>query len=87
MEESVEERSDSRRVAEQFPPVINGPIRGDDGGRSLMSPHDEFEQFFRGVGGEFSHGEVIDDEQWNSQHGVVKFFDGVLDSGVGNFFE
>ena len=46
MQEAVEERGDRGGVAEEFAPVIDGPVGGQDRGRALVTPHDEFEQVF-----------------------------------------
>src|SRR5215813_13270263 len=68
MEQSVEEPGDGGRIAEEFAPVLDGTIRGDQGGRLLVPAHHELEQILgRGLR-EFAHPEVVDDEQRDGRH-------------------
>ena len=63
MEESVEQRGDGGVIPEEFSPVIDGPVRGEDGGGPFVAAHDELQEIFGGGVRELAHAEVIDDEQ------------------------
>ncbi len=45
MEQSVEERGDGGGVAEEFPPVLDGTIRRDQGRRFLIPAHHELQDY------------------------------------------
>src|SRR4029453_13852034 len=42
VEQAIEEGGDGRGVAEQFPPVLDGTVRGDERRRSFVAAHDGF---------------------------------------------
>jgi hypothetical protein len=48
MEQAIEERADGGDVAEEFPPVLDRPIRGEERADPLVPPLDEFEEIFGG---------------------------------------
>ena len=60
MEQAVEERGDGRGVAEELPPVLDGAIRGEDRGGTLVASHDELEEVLGGGVGQLAHAEVVD---------------------------
>src|SRR5262249_15435235 len=63
MEQPVEEPGDRGRIAEELAPVLDGTIRGDQGGRLFVSSHHELEQILgRGLW-ELAHPEVVDDQE------------------------
>ena len=63
VEQAIEQRRDDDRIAEQFGPVLERPIRRDDGGRLFIAAHQDFGEFVAGVGGEFAQEEVINEEE------------------------
>ena len=63
MEQSIKERGDGRRVAEELAPVVDGSVRRQQRRGAFVTPHDHFEQVFGGSVRELPHAEVVDDEQ------------------------
>jgi hypothetical protein len=61
--ESVQERRDGWRVAEEFWSVLQGTVRRDDRRGAPVAAHDNLEQVFGGRSGEFAHAEIVDDQQ------------------------
>ncbi len=63
MEQSIEQRSDGRGVAEELAPVLAGAIRGDQRRSPFVAPHDDLQEILgRGVGQPF-HPEIVDHQE------------------------
>ena len=87
MQEAVEECGDRGGVSEQLPPVVHGPVRGEQCGRPLIAAHDELEQIFSGGVGQLAHAQIVDDEQRDgAQLGEIGLA-GVGERGLGELFE
>ncbi len=82
MLEAVEERGDRGRVAEEFAPVIDGPIGRQDGGCALVAAHDELEQVFGARVRQLPHAEIIDDQQGHGRD--VALLDRRMSEGLGH---
>ena len=63
MEEPIEERGDGGGIAQQLPPVVDGSVGGEQRRRPLVATDDDFQEIFGGRVREFSHPEVINDQQ------------------------
>ena len=63
VQETIEHGGNGRGVPEQSPPVIDGPVRGDEGAGAFVASHDEFEEIFGCRVRQFAHAEIIDDQQ------------------------
>src|SRR6266576_182208 len=46
VEEAVEHGGEGRAVAEQFSPVLDGAVRGDQGAGAFVAAHDDLQQLF-----------------------------------------
>src|SRR5271156_4246622 len=65
MHEGIEECRNRRRVAEELWPIVERPVRGENRRCTFVAPHNDLEQILGGIGGQFTHPEVVDDEQRN----------------------
>jgi hypothetical protein len=63
MEETIEYGSHGGDIAEQFAPVLDGTVRGQQGAGAFVTTHDDFQQVFGCCEREFAHTKVIDDQQ------------------------
>src|SRR3972149_4298990 len=63
MHEAIEERRDHHHVAEEPGPILERPVRGDDGGGLFVPSHEHVGQFVACLGGELAQEEVVDQEQ------------------------
>ena len=68
VEQAIEHRRDRGGVAEQPPPIVDGPVRGEECARALVAAHDQLEQILGRGGGELAHAEVVEDEQGHAGH-------------------
>ena len=48
MEKPIEHRGDSGGITQEFAPVFNGSVRGEDRARPFVAAHDDLEQIFGG---------------------------------------
>ena len=87
VQEAVEEGGDGRGIAEQLPPVVDRPIRGEERARAFVPAHHELEDIFGGRGRELPHAEVVDDEQRHG--GEIGQEDPArpVERGVGDLFD
>jgi hypothetical protein len=46
VQEAVEHGGDGRAVAEQFPPVLDRAVGGDQSARAFVTTHDDLQQLF-----------------------------------------
>ena len=73
MHQPVEKGRNGRRVTEELRPIVKWSIRCKNCRCALVAPHNDLEQILGSVGGEFSHPEIIDDEQRNLAEGCDRF--------------
>ena len=62
MQQTIEERGDGGRVAEELAPVIDGTIRRQQCRRAFVATHDQLKEICRGGVRQLAHAEVIDDQ-------------------------
>ncbi len=62
-QQPIQDGRNSGRIAKNFPPVFNRSVCGDDICALMVSAVKNFEQIFRGVRSEFSHAELIQNQQ------------------------
>ena len=86
-EQAVERRGDGGGVAEQLPPVVDRPVRGEHRGGAFVAPHDELEQVLGGGVGQLAHTEVVDDEQGHAGQLDQVALAGVGERGLGELPE
>lgn len=60
---TVEHGTDGSGVAQQFSPVLDGAIRGQDCAGPFVAPHDDFQQFLGCSQWQFAHAQIVDDQQ------------------------
>ena len=87
MQQPVQHRSHCGAVTQQLAPVINRPIGGEKCTRSLVSAHDDFQQFLGGRERQFFHAEIVDDKQGNRGEQFHVFFSFAIERGIGQFFK
>ncbi len=87
VEEPVEEGRHGGGVAEEFAPVVDGSVRGQDRGRAFVAAHDHFEQIFGGGGGQLPHAEIVDDQERDGTEIRDHRFAGPIERRVGELFE
>jgi hypothetical protein len=68
-------------------PVVDGPVRGEEGARALVAAHDELEQILGSAGWELAHAEVIDDEQRHGGHAGEVLLARPIERRIGELFE
>ena len=87
MQETIEQRGDRGRVAEQLAPVVDGSIGREQRGGALVAAHDQLQEIFGGGVRQFPHAEIVDDQQ---RHGREIRQDGLaraVQRRVGEFLE
>ena len=87
MEEPIEERGDGGGIPEQFPPVVDRPVRGEQRARPLVAAHDELEEILGRGGRELPHAEVVDDEERHGGELGHLLAPGAVEGGVREFVE
>src|SRR6476660_3336832 len=87
MEEPVEHRRNCGRIAEQLAPVFDGPVRCQQRAGAFVTAHDDFEEFFGGGWREFTHAEVVDDQQRDGGEQFHAFLSRAIQSSFCNFGE
>ena len=63
MDEAVEDGVGEGRVAEQFMPLSQGKLAGDEGGARGVAVFEEFEEVAAVLGVELGEAEVVEDEE------------------------
>ncbi len=63
VQQAVEERRDGGRIPQELAPIIDGTIRRQQRRRPFVAAHDQLEEVFSGRVRQFTHAEVIDDQQ------------------------
>lgn len=63
VKKTVEHGTDGSGVAQQFSPVLDGAIRGQECAGPLVAPHDDFQQFLGCSQWQFAHAQIVDDQQ------------------------
>ena len=63
MQQAIEERGDGGRVSEELAPIIHRTVRCQERRRAFVAAHDELEEIFGRRVREFTHAQVIDDQQ------------------------
>ena len=62
MEEAIEHGGDGGAISQQFAPVVDGSVRGEQSTGALIASHHDLQQFLGGGDGQLAHTEIIDDE-------------------------
>ena len=63
MQQAVQHRSDRGCIPQQLSPILDRTIGSQQGTGTLISSHDDLQQFFSGSEGQLAHSQVIDDQQ------------------------
>lgn len=63
VKKTVEHGTDGSGVAQQFSPVLDGAIRGQECAGPFVAPHDDFQQFLGCSQWQFAHAQIVDDQQ------------------------
>src|SRR3977135_3259113 len=63
MHEPIEERGDGRSIAEHLRPVFQRSVRGNHRRGTLVATHNDLQEIFGGVHRQFTHSDIIDDEE------------------------
>ena len=61
--EAVEQRCGHKNIAELLRPVIEGMVRGDDGGEFLVATHEHVGEFIAGVWQKLAQEQIVDHQQ------------------------
>ena len=91
VEQAVEHRGDGGGIAEEFAPVLHGPVRSEQGRGLLVAAHHDLEEILGGGVRELAHPEIVDDEQGDGGDGGDEVLPGagelrlreILDEDVG----
>ena len=87
VEQAVQHGADRRHVSQQLAPVLDGTIGSQQRTGALVASHDNLQQIFSGGQRQFTHAEIIDDEQGHGSEGLQVFFPSTVDDGVGQLIE
>src|SRR2546427_7183810 len=87
VEEAIEERADGGDIAEELAPVLDRPVRAEQGADPLVAALDELEEVLGRGGRELPHAQVIDDEKGDSRELGHALAAGAGEGGVGGFLE
>src|SRR5947207_13913438 len=87
VEEAIEERADGGDIAEELAPVLDRPVRAEQGADPLVPALDELEEILGRGGRELPHPQVIDDEKGDSRELGHALAAGAGEGGVGEFLE
>ncbi len=87
VEKPIEHGGDGGSVAEEFSPILDGTVRGEEGAGALVTSHDELEKVFGGCGRELFHSEVVDDQERYGRQHLDVFLASAVERGVSEFFE
>ena len=60
VQQPVQHGRDRGAVSQQFAPVIDGPVRGDERAGSLVPTHDDFQQLLGRGERQLPHAEIVD---------------------------
>lgn len=85
MQQAVEHGADGGGIAEQAAPVFHRAIGSQQSAAAFVAAHDDFQQILGGGVGQFTHSEVVEDEQRNGGDGDHIFFTRTAGYGVGQF--
>ena len=85
--QSVQDRGDGGAFTHQLPPVVNGPIRGQQRAGQLMAPHDDFQRFLVRGWRQLAHPEVVNDQEGDCRQILHKGLMCAIDGGFGNVVE
>ena len=87
MQQAVEHGADGGHIGEQFAPVIDGAVGGQQSAGALVAAHDDFEQVLGSGLRQLTHAEVVDDEQSDSSDRLHVLLARTVDSGLGQLFQ
>src|SRR2546428_1325282 len=87
VEEAIEERADGGDIAEELAPVLDRPVRAEQGADPLVAALDELEEVLGRGGREFPHAQVIDDEEGDGRELGHPLAAGAGERGVGELLE
>src|SRR2546423_4886471 len=85
VEEAIEERADGGDIAEELAPVLDRPVRAEQGADPLVAALDELEEVLGRGGRELPHAQVIDDEKGDSRELGHALAAGAGGGGAGGF--
>ena len=87
VQKPVEHGADGGGVAEEFTPVVDGPVRGEQGAGPLVAAHDDLQQILGSRVRELAHAEVVDDEERYAGDGFHVVFAGSGSDGIAELIE
>ena len=87
MKQAIEHGADGGDIAEQFTPVLNGTVGGKQRAEALVAAHDDFQQILGGGVWEFTHSEVVDNEQRDGGDRFHVFFARAVGDSLGQLIE
>ena len=87
VQQPVQHGGDGGAVAEQLSPVFHWSIRRNQCARSLVAPHDDFQQFLGCGQWKLAHSEVVDDEKRYGGEQFHMLLAVAVQGGVGQFFQ
>src|SRR2546421_5124102 len=87
VEEAIEERADGGDIAEELAPVLDRPVRAEQGADPLVAALDELEEVLGRGGRELPHAQVIDDEKGDSRELGHALAAGAGEGGGGEVLE
>jgi hypothetical protein len=87
MEQAVKQGGHGGGIPEQFPPVVDRPVRSQQGGGPLVAAHDQFEEIFGGGMRQPPHAEVINDQQRDGRELRQVRLARAIEGGVGDLLD
>ena len=63
VQQTIEQRGDRRGIAEEFAPVLDGPIRGDERRRPFVPAHHRLQEILGRRVGQALHPQIVNDEK------------------------
>ena len=87
MQQAIQHGGDSGTVAEQFAPVVDGPVGSQQSARPFVAAHDDLQQFLGGGQRQLAHSQVVDDQQRHGGQQFYKLLAFAIEGGIGQFFQ
>ncbi len=66
VKQAVKHRTHGGKIAEQFAPVLDRPVRRQEGAATFLSAHDDLKHVFGGWMRQLSHSKIVEDEERDS---------------------
>ena len=87
VQEAVEHGADRGRSAQQFTPVLDGTVRGQERTGPLVAPHDDLQQLFGCGQGQLAHSEVMENQKGHGHQGVQILFTSAIQGCLREFIQ